>query len=53
MTVINCSNCNKPLKKGEKEHCEKNNDTECAECRYHAINGTRTIDAYNEWLKGN
>lgn len=50
-SVFNCSNCNKKLKKGERIYCDKNNGTECAECRYHAINGTRTIKEYNKWCR--
>jgi DNA-directed RNA polymerase subunit RPC12/RpoP len=51
MTVINCSACNKKLKKGEKELCEKTNTTECAECSYREMNGTKTIEKFNTWLK--
>jgi hypothetical protein len=50
-TITNCSNCNKELKKGEKEYCEKANTTECAECQYHEMNGTRSIEKFNTWLK--
>lgn len=45
-----CSNCNKELKKGEKEYCEKYHTSECAECEFHKANGTRTISQYNKWL---
>ncbi len=24
---------------------------ECTECTYHSVTGTRSIEAYNEWLK--
>jgi hypothetical protein len=51
MTVVNCSNCNRELKPGERNMCEKQNHSECAECQFHAINGTRTIEKYNEWLR--
>lgn len=51
MTIVKCSNCGKYLYGGDKEYCEENNVTECAECRFHAMNGTRTIDEYNAWLK--
>ena len=49
-TLINCSNCGKQLKTGEKELAEKNNITECAECLYNLYNGIRQIEKYNEWL---
>jgi hypothetical protein len=48
---MNCSNCNKELKTGEREFAEKNNVPKCAECLYHELNGTDTIEAYNAWLK--
>ena len=50
MTIINCKNCNKVLLPGEKEMAEKMGVAECAECRYHKANGTRTIPEYNKWL---
>ena len=52
-TRIKCSNCDRELKRGEKEWAEKNGSTECAECEYHAANGTRTIEKYNNWLRKN
>ena len=52
MTIFVCSNCNKPVKGGDKEFMEKHNNTECAECRFHAANGSRTIEGFNKWLKG-
>ena len=48
---MKCSNCNRELKKGEREYCEKTLTSECAECVYHEINGTRTIQKYNNWLR--
>jgi DNA-directed RNA polymerase subunit RPC12/RpoP len=48
---MQCSNCNKELKHGEREIAEKQNHRECAECQFHAMNGTRTIERYNEWLR--
>jgi len=51
MTIMKCSNCNKELKRGEREYCEKTLTSECAECVYHELNGTRTIEKYNEWLR--
>ena len=51
MTCINCSNCNKELKRGEKEIAEKQGHGECAECQFHEANGTRTIKQFNKWLR--
>lgn len=48
MTVFNCSNCNKVLKRGEREYCANSNSTEC---RFHELNNTRNIGSYNEWLR--
>jgi DNA-directed RNA polymerase subunit RPC12/RpoP len=51
MTIFVCSNCNNELKSGERKHCETTNTTECSECRFHLLNGTRSIQKYNEWLR--
>jgi ribosomal protein L37E len=45
ITFVVCSNCGKELGKGQRDN------SECAECSYHAANGTRTISEYNKWLK--
>ena len=52
-TVFICSNCSKELNKSEREYLSKNTlePSECTECRFHRLNGTRTIEKYNEWLK--
>lgn len=50
-TIFNCSNCNKVLSKGDRNYCDKTDETECSECRFHMLNGTRTIKKYNEWLR--
>jgi hypothetical protein len=55
-TIMQCSNCGKTLKKGEKAYCERTNfaisgTNECAKCRFHVVNGTRTIQEYNKWLR--
>lgn len=49
-TIFNCSNCNKKLLPGEREYCERDYSTECTECLFHALNGTRNIKEYNKWL---
>jgi len=51
MTIFNCSNCNKELKQGERNYCEKTNSSECSECLFHELNNTRTIKNYNHWLR--
>lgn len=52
MTIFKCSNCHKDLLPGDRRYCEENLTSECAECTFHALNGTRTIGAYNNWLRG-
>ena len=47
---MNCSNCNREMKAGEREYCRKTFTRECADCTFHAMNGTRTIAKYNAWL---
>lgn len=51
MTIVNCARCNRPLKKGEKEHAERINYARCAECLYREASGTDTIKTYNAWLR--
>ena len=49
--VVVCSNCNRELKRGEREYCDKHDESECATCCYLRLIDARTIDKYNEWLK--
>ncbi len=50
-TIAKCSNCNKELQKGEREVAAASGVHECAECRFHTFNGTRTIKKFNAWLR--
>lgn len=50
-TVTKCSNCNKELTRPDREACERINSTECSNCRWHELNGTRKIGEYNKWLR--
>lgn len=50
-SVFVCSNCGKELSRNDRDYCSKHNVTECTECRFHEINGTREISEYNKWLR--
>lgn len=50
-TIVKCKNCNKELQKGEREVAAASGTSECAECSFHRMNGTRTIKKYNAWLR--
>ena len=51
MSIVKCKNCNRELKNGEREIAAKSGTSECAECSFHAMNGTRTIEKFNAWLR--
>ncbi len=52
MTVQVCSSCKKEMTKDDQRFCGMHDLTECTECRFHTANGTRTIENYNKWLRG-
>ena len=51
MTIFKCTNCNKILLPADRFAGECRGISECTECIFHEVNGTRNIKEYNEWLR--